>query len=719
MASPALKIDEAFPDEERLYETLLQAQSDMGDGLLIIDGHRIVYANDAAARIAGWAVDELVDLPSVFDLIPMNERRRLAHRLERATSLERTRNHCESTIVSRDGRRVDLELAIQNVPTRGGRRVIVIARDVTDRKQMERTLRSSEARYRLLFDSTVAGLCVSTIEGQLIQCNTAFARMLGFATVDEALADPEADLDLASPDGGAILRGLRTRGAMTNFEIPLRRRDGSTAWVLGNASLLDRFDEGPTLVETILIDVTERRALQGQLHESQKMEAIGRLAGGVAHDFNNLLTAIQGYSELTLSDLGSHPLRTQIEEIRKAAQRAAALTRQLLAFSRRQEVAPEVLDLNAVVRALQQMLRRLIGEDVELVAHLTEPLRRVKADQSQIEQVLMNLVVNARDAQPERRLDRHRDRPRPGRTARGTALPGTAGGPLRGAARARQRRRHDARRAGARLRAVLHHEVAGPWHRPGAVDGLRHRAAERRAHPRRQRAGPGIGFSIYLPPTPEPVPAPGAGPVALVPRTGTETVLVVEDEPGVGAFARRVLERQGYRVLLARHAGEALRFADAHTGPIHLLLTDVVMPKMGGPELAARLLPLRPSMRVLYMSGTPRTSCSTTDSRLTMRRCWRNRFRPKSWRAACATCSTPTPAATSSDRPFSRDRNFFPAPTICAVDREIQYEVGSGCDARSGPSTRRFRLQRLLRPAFIHDDRGRRGHPHEVRGNHG
>ncbi len=603
MASPALKIDEAFPDEERLYETLLQAQSDMGDGLLIIDGHRIVYANDAAARIAGWGVDELVDLPSVFDLIPINERRRLAHRLERATSLERTRNHCESTIVSRDGRRVDLELAIQNVPTSGGRRVIVIARDVTDRKQMERTLRSSEARYRLLFDSTVAGLCVSTMEGQLIQCNTAFARMLGFATVDEALADPEADLDLASPDGGAILRGLWTRGAMTNFEIPLRRRDGSTAWVLGNASLLDRFDEGPTLVETILIDVTERRALQGQLHESQKMEAIGRLAGGVAHDFNNLLTAIQGYSELTLSDLGSHPLRTQIEEIRKAAQRATSLTRQLLAFSRRQEVAPEVLDLNAIVRALQQMLRRLIGEDLELVARLTEPLRRVKADQSQIEQVLMNLVVNARDAQPGGgsiviETDHVRVGPLESRL-----FPELREGPyvvLR------------VRDSGVGMTPDVQAHAFEPFFTtksPGRGTGLGlstvYGIVQQSGGHIRVDSEPGRGtvFSIYLPPTPEPVRAPGTGPVAQVPRTGTETVLVVEDEPGVGAFVRRVLERQGYRVLQARHAGEALRFAEADAGLIHLLLTDVVMPKMGGPELAARLLPLRPSMRVLYMSG--------------------------------------------------------------------------------------------------------------------
>ncbi|MDE3156583.1 MAG: PAS domain S-box protein [Acidobacteriota bacterium] len=603
MASPAFEVDHAFPDDDRLYETLLQAQSDLGDGLLIIDGHRIVHANAAAARICGWSVEDLLALSSVFDLIPLDEQRRLAHRLDRAASLERIRNHCETTIVRRDGRRIDLELAIQNVRTRGGSRVIVVARDITERKQMERTLRSSEARYRLLFDSTVAGLCVSTIEGRLVQCNTAFARMLGFATADEALADPQADLDLASPDGGAILRALQTSGRVTSFEVPLRRRDGTTAWVLGNATLLDRFDEGPTLVETILIDVTERRVLQAQLHESQKMDAIGRLAGGVAHDFNNLLTAIQGYSELTLSDLGSHPLRLQIEEIRKAAQRAAALTRQLLAFSRRQEVAPVVLDLNTVVRAMHQMLRRLIGEDVELVSRLTEPLRRVKADQSQIEQVLMNLVVNARDALPGGgTITIETEHVRVGRPE-ARLFPELCEGPyvvLR------------VRDTGVGMTADVQAHVFEPFFTtksPGRGTGLGlstvYGIVQQSGGHIRVDTEPGRGsvFSIYLPPTPDLEPVRREHPAEEAPCRGTETVLVVEDEEEVRHFACRVLERQGYRVLEAPHAGAALRLAASHGGPIHLLLTDVVMPKMGGPVLADQLSRRYPSMRVLYMSG--------------------------------------------------------------------------------------------------------------------
>ena len=603
MASPAKRFEQAFPDQGQLYETLLDAQSDMGDGLLIIEEYRITYANAAAAEISGRSVEELLALPSVFDLIPMDERRRLAQRFDRAASLDRIRNHCESTILRRDGQRVELELSVQNVPTTFGRRVVVVARDVSERKQMERTLRSSEARYRLLFDSTVAGLCVSTIEGYLIQCNTAFARMLGFATAEEALANPASDLDLASPDGGAILRDLRARGVVTDFEIPLRRRDGSTAWVVGNATLLDRFDDGPTLVETIFIDVTERRALQAQLYQSQKLEAIGRLAGGVAHDFNNLLTAIQGYSELTLSDLGTHPLREQIEEIRKAAQRAATLTRQLLTFSRRQVVAPRVLDLNAVVRSLQSMLRPLIGENVALTAALTEPLCEVRADQGQLEQVIVNLVVNARDAMPDG----------------GTITIETA----RADVRAGEARRYSGanpgphavlrvRDTGVGMTADVQAHLFEPFFttKPAGrgtglglptVYGIVQQSG---GHLRvESRPGAGSTFAIYLPVASREQPAAPASSPVVQAKPGTETVLVVEDEPEVRALARRVLERQGYQVVEASQADEALQLSDARPGAIHLLLSDVVLPHMSGCALAGRLRSRRPEMKVLFMSG--------------------------------------------------------------------------------------------------------------------
>jgi PAS domain S-box-containing protein len=602
----------AIADPSHLSETLLQAQSQMGDALLIIEGHRISYANAAAAEISGYSPEELVALESVFNLIPMDERRRLAHRLDRAASLDRIRNRCASTIVRRDGRRVDLELSVQNIPAADGRRVVVIARDVTERNQMERALRSSEARYRLLFDSTVAGLCVSTIDGRLIQCNTAFARMLGFSSADEALADPEADFDLASPEGGAILGELRTHGAVVSFEIPLRRRDGSTAWAVGNATLLDRFDEGPALVETILIDITARRALQAQLYESQKMDAIGRLAGGVAHDFNNLLTAIQGYSELALSDLGNHPLSAQIEEIRKAAHRAATLTRQLLAFSRRQAIEPTVVDVNASVRSMLNLLRRLIGERLQLVARFDAPFPRVKADEGQLEQVLMNLVVNARDAQPDGGVIAIDTALVDVKAAEASRTPGAHAGTY-----VRLRVRDEGAGMTPEVQAHLFEpffttkpEGKGTGLGLSTVYGIVQQSGGFIRVD--SRLGAGSTLSIFLPAIEDEAAdatcgADGDDQLSL---GGTETVLLVEDESDVRALARRVLERHGYRVLDAGHAQEALLLARTHQAPIDLLITDVVMPRMSGAALATTLAAERPAMRVMYMSGYPEEELS-------------------------------------------------------------------------------------------------------------
>jgi PAS domain S-box-containing protein len=592
---PALRQHTArLADHLRLSDTLLQAQTQMGDGLLIIEGHRIVYANGAAAEISGYAVDDLLSLGSVFDLIPMDERRRLAHRLDRAVSLDRIRNHCESTIVRRDGRRVDLELSVQHVPVAhtDARRVVVIARDVTDRKAMERALRSSEARYRLLFDSTVAGLCVSTIEGRLIQCNTAFARMLGFGSAEEALADPQADFDLASPEGGTILGQLRTHEAVVDFEIPLRRRDGSTAWALGNATLLDRFDDGPALVETILIDVTGRRALQAQLYESQKMDAIGRLASGVAHDFNNLLTAIQGYSELALSDLGNHPLRAQIEEIGRAAQRATALTRQLLAFSRRQAESLCVVDLHTVVRSMLNLLRRLIGEDFDLVARFDAPSPQVRADEGQLEQVIMNLVLNARDAMPtggkiSLRCENGRDADH--ETVRLVVEDTGTGMSEETKARVFEpffTTKDPGKGTGLGL-ATVYGIVTQSGGRIEIDSAL----------------GRGTTFTITFPASKADGPATVAAPDEDSAPRGTETILLVEDEAALRVLAERALISGGYTVLSAESGEAALSIARAHPGEIHLVVTDVVMPGMSGPMLVTRLGAIRPMARILYVSG--------------------------------------------------------------------------------------------------------------------
>jgi nitrogen-specific signal transduction histidine kinase/CheY-like chemotaxis protein len=353
-------------------------------------------------------------------------------------------------------------------------------------------------------------------------------------------------------------------------------------------------------------DVTERRQLENQLRQAHKMEAVGQLAGGIAHDFNNLLTVILGYSDVVLNKLSAdHRLCEEVHEIRKAGERAAALTGQLLAFSRMQVLLPQVIDLNEVVTHVYKMLRRLIGEDIDLRTVCAPATGRVKADQGQLEQVLMNLAVNARDAMPEG----------------GVLTIGTRNAEVD----ASYAREHvpmepgsyvmlsvsdtgtgmDAKTKGRIFEPFFTTKEKGKGTGLGlaTVYGIVKQSGGfiwASSEP-----GHGTSFEIYLPRVDEKagVAAGYGAPQAREGVGGTETVLLVEDEEGVRRLAREVLEAHGYTVLEASGWQSALGLADSHGGPIHLLLTDVVMPEMGGPEVASRLSALRPAIKVLYMSG--------------------------------------------------------------------------------------------------------------------
>ncbi len=474
-----------------------------------------------------------------------------------------------------------------------------------ERKQQQEALRESEARYRSLVQSAVFGMYRSNIEDRFLDVNPALVSMLGYESAEQVLRlNLARDIFADSSDYRKLIRAYGTDERVSGIEVPWKRKDGTRFTVrLSGRPLLDASGE-PVGFEMIAEDVTERRALELQLQQSQRMEAIGRLAGGVAHDFNNLLTVIKGYSELMLDELKpSDPMRGEMEEVQRAADRAASLTRQLLAFSRRQVLAPKVLDLNELVRDTEKLLRRLLGEDVELFTALDQKLGSVRADPGQIEQVLMNLAVNARDAMPtggkltietgnvdlDRTYTREHAVVKPGRYVLLAVSDNGTGMDTETASHVFEpffTTKEQGKGTGLGLSTVY-----GIVKQSGGYVWV--------------YSEPGIGttFKIYLPridAAAERLPAQQLRPEVY---RGTETILLVEDEEGVRSLIRQVLSRHGYTVLESAHGGEALLLCERHLGRIDLLLTDVVLSQMSGRELAERLSPLRHEMKVLYMSG--------------------------------------------------------------------------------------------------------------------
>ena len=488
--------------------------------------------------------------------------------------------------------------------------LVAQARALLRARRAEESLRRAHARQEAILRGVADGIALLGPGGRLTYANDALARMLGSPSAEALLAaagDPLAALGPADEagnpipphrlPGAAVLAGAPEAEALVQW----RGRDGGRRAALVRATPIR--DEGGRLrcAVCILHDVTERKRLEEQFLQAQKMEAVGRLAGGVAHDFNNLLTVINGFGEMLLAALPPElPARAYAEEVARAGERAAGLTRQLLAFSRQQVIQPRPLDLNAVVSGSEALLRRLIGEDVELAATLAEGLPPVLADPGQLEQVLMNLAVNARDAMPRGGRLTIETRPAELGEEQVRANPGVRPGPYVLLAVSDTGCGMD---EATRARAFEpFFTTKGPGKGTGlglaTVYGIVRAAGGHAAIA--SEPGRGTTFEIYLPPAAGEARAAAA--VAGEAPGGTETVLLVEDDAAVRALAKRALERRGYDVLEAGGGGAALAVS-AGAGAIHLLVTDVVMPGMGGRELAGRLRGLRPGLRVLYMSG--------------------------------------------------------------------------------------------------------------------
>jgi two-component system, cell cycle sensor histidine kinase and response regulator CckA len=563
------------------------------------DTFRFLEVNESAIRQYGYSREEFLAM-QILDLRPPED---VAATLDAISNIGvDPRKHGLWRNRRKDGSLTWVEVTTHALVFEGRSAWLTLSYDVTDRLRAEEALRASEERYRALIEQAQDAIFVNDLDGTVQEVNSAAERLVERsrgALVGHSFLEslpPEDRERVWRSFTQALERGRR----LELLPVRIQRPDGMIVPAEVTASVV-QFG-GKSHVVGLFRDVSERNALSEQLRLAQKMEAIGQLAGGVAHDFNNLLTAILGYSQLLAPDLRGNPEHfAAIDEIRKAGERAAGLTRQLLAFSRRQMLEPKVLDLNEVIRHIQEMLSRLIGEDIRVSIKLDRALGSVRADAGQIEQVIMNLAVNARDAMPQ-------------------------GGQL-----SIETANVDLDEAYAQTHV---HLEPGPYAMLAVSDtgfGMDEETRNRIFEPfyttKEKGHGTGLGlstvygivkqsggyiwvyselgkgttFKVYLPRVSAPAEPLGTPEPVLVPAIGHETILLVEDEESVRALASKTLGARGYRVLEAADGGAALEIARSQA--VDLLLTDMVLPFMGGSAIAAAIREIHPQAKVLFTSG--------------------------------------------------------------------------------------------------------------------
>jgi two-component system cell cycle sensor histidine kinase/response regulator CckA len=575
------------------------------NGMAILDaGGKYIYVNPAYARMIGNTSREGIlgkswqEVSDARDVAPVESEAREALQQHGKWFGPLTVHHSDGTVVP-------MEMAITTLPDGG---TICVSRDITERLRAQRARAETETKYRMLVEQVAAISYIAElgINGQWYYVSPQVESMFGYS-LEEWLSGSRDWISHIPVEDHPIVRSAEEasgRGEPFQAEYRVIRKDGKTIWVSDTAVVVRGSDSHPVM-EGLIVDITDRKMLENQLLQARKMEAVGRLAGGVAHDFNNLLTIIKGYVEMAMQRCLDRPeLHGDIRRIEEAADRAVTLVRQLLAFSRKQVLRPKVLDLNAIVVNLDQLLRRLMGENIEMKTFVSKNVGAIKADPGQIEQVIMNLVVNARDALPNG----------------GRILIETSNADLDSA----YARDHNVVRPGPYVLLAVSDTGIGM-----TADTVAH-IFEPFYTTKESGRGTGLGlstvygivkqsggyvwvysepgkgttFKVYLPRVKDSVQAsPAQGTPASAKRMGHETILLVEDEPAVRELTQMVLSGRGYTVIEAPTPEDAERLAGNNGAGVHLLLTDVVMPGISGRELAKRLTGRYPHLRVLYMSG--------------------------------------------------------------------------------------------------------------------
>jgi two-component system cell cycle sensor histidine kinase/response regulator CckA len=566
--------------------------------------------SDEVYRIFGVSRTSVTPSFETFSRFAHREDHQIVDRLVKKALADHQPFECEQRIVRPDGETRVVHVRGRVVVDDKGRvtRLIGTAQDITERKAAEEIVRRSEERLQTIIDAEPACVKLVALDGRLLEINRAGLEIVGADALSEVLGHQVVDLVHPDDRGTYVeLHNTAVSGLAARGEFRVIGLKGSERWVDSHVVPFETISTGPPerAVLSVTSDVTERKRLEDRLRHAHQMEAVGRLAGGVAHDFNNLLTAITGFTEMVAETLdASDRRRADLAEIQKASVRAAVLTRQLLAYSRRQILQTKVFDLNGLVSDIQKLLHRTIGEDIQLLMTFDPALEPVRADPSQIEQVLLNLAVNARDAMPKGgqlrfitemvevdavAAERRAPMP-PGRYVRLTVTDTGTGMPP-------EVQRHifepffttKERHKGTGLGLAT---VYGIVKQSGGYIWVTSEVAG------------GTSFEIYLPAVHAAVERLVRVEEPATARGGTETVLVAEDDGAVRRLTGVALGHYGYTVIEARDGEEALLLARSNPDrEIHLLITDVVMPGLSGRDLAVQLAAERPEMRVLYTSG--------------------------------------------------------------------------------------------------------------------
>jgi two-component system cell cycle sensor histidine kinase/response regulator CckA len=599
-----IQAQSALAASEKRFRSLVQNSSDLVT-ILAPDG-TILYASDSAERIVGYSPASLVGT-SLLAYLDEPDGAAVRGLLQSGNGKSSVAGPIEFTLRRTDGSGVWLEAIGTNLLNDATIRGIVLnARDVSERKRADRALRDSEERYRDLFDNASDLVCMATPDGALLYVNQAWQEGTGFGEEDIGRM---RFIDLVHPESRPhyqdVLHRVLAGERLDHVELIFMPKAGTPITVEGNLSCTFKDGEA-SIVRGIYRDVTERKRVEEHLRRAERMQAAGKLAGGVAHEVNNMMTGVIGFSEFILRSLEpDDPRRGDVEEVIKAGTRAADVTRQLLAFTRQQFLRPQVLEVNSVVSDMEKMLRRSLGEDKVFQLKLSPDAGEIKADRGQLEQVLINLVLNARDAMSEH-----------GRVTIETAA-------------MEWDQAYTQRHGGVNLPLGTYVLLAVSDTGCGMEPDVQARIFEPffTTKPIGQGTGlglstvygivkqsggyvwvysePGAGsvFKVYLPQAVSLEHSEMVVEVSRVPTGGSETILIIEDEDMVRNLACRALKDHGYSVVEARNGSQALQYIQQHPGTVDLVVSDVVMPEMGGREFGQALAQKDPALAILYMSG--------------------------------------------------------------------------------------------------------------------